>query len=434
MAGPAREQWASRAGFVLATLGCTIGIGNIWRFAYVAGENGGGAFLLVYLVCVLAIALPVMLAEFALGSRTRSDVVAAFSSGRFPRAWRLAGAGLALGSFLILSYYSVVAGWACKYLAGYATGEFQALPRGEAAARFAAFMREPVEPVLWHLLFMAATTAVVAAGVERGIERASRMLMPLLGAVVLLLAGYSLALPGGGKGLAFLFAPDWSALARPQLYLAALGQAFFSLGIGMGVMVTYAGYVREGWQMPRAALLTVVGDTLFVFAAGIAVFPAVFAFGLDPAQGAALAFVTLPQVFSLMPGGGWFAIAFFFLLVAAALTSAVSLLEVVVALGMRRLGLTRAKAGIAAGLAAFAAGVPAALDGRVLEAIDRFTGGVLLPLGGIAVALFVGWFMPKQAALEGSGLHAGALARAWLFAVRVLAPAAIALMFATQLA
>jgi NSS family neurotransmitter:Na+ symporter len=429
-----REQWASRAGFVLATLGCAVGIGNIWRFAYVAGEHGGGAFLVVYLACALAVALPVMLAEFALGARARGDVVAAFSAGRAPHAWRLAGAVAALGAFLILSYYSVIGGWALKYLAGYASGELRGLPRGEAAARFAAFLREPVEPVLWHLGFMAATTAVVAAGVERGIERASRILMPLLAAVVLVLAGFALSLPGATGGLAFLFAPDWAALAQPRLYLAALGQAFFSLGIGMGVMITYASYARAGERLASAALLIVAGDTLFALLAGVAIFPAVFAFGLDPAQGPALAFVTLPQVFALMPGRGWFATAFFFLLSAAALTSAVSLLEVAVALAMRRLGLGRAKAALAAGVAAFAAGVPAALGGRVLEAIDQFTGDLLLPLGGIAVALFAGWFVPRQAALEGAGLRAGTLARAWLLAVRVLAPAAIALMFASQLA
>ncbi len=434
-----REQWASRAGFVLATLGCTVGLGNIWRFAYVAGENGGAAFLLVYVVCVVAIGLPAMLAEFALGSRARLDVVAAFASGRAPRAWRIAGAGAVLGAFLILSYYSVVAGWAYKYFAGYAGGDLRGLPRGEAAARFAAFLREPVEPVAWHLVFMLTTVIVVALGVVRGIERASRILMPLLGAIVLILAGYALSLPGAGRGLAFLLAPDWSALARPGLYLAALGQAFFSLGVGMGVLVTYASYVREGERLPRAAGMIAAGDTLFAIAAGVAIFPAVFAFGIDPAQGPALAFVTLPQVFALMPGGSWFATAFFFLLSAAALTSAVSLLEVVVALGMRRLSLSRFNASLLAGIAAFVAGVPAALGsgalrnveslGRdILEIMDYVTGNVLLPLGGIAVVIFVGWFIPRAAAIEGSGLRSSALARLWLLDIRLFAPAAIAIM------
>lgn len=439
MSEPAREQWASRAGFVLATLGCAVGLGNIWRFAYVAGENGGAAFLVAYVACVVAIGLPAVLAEFALGGRARLDVVGAFSTGRAPRAWRLAGAGAVLTAFLILAYYSVVAGWAYKYFAGYATGELRGLPRGEAAARFAAFLREPFEPTAWHFAFMASATAVVALGVARGIERASRILMPLLGAIVLLLAGYALSLPGAARGLAFLFAPDWSALARPGLYLAALGQAFFSLGVGMGVLITYASYVREGERLPRAAGMIAAGDTLFAVAAGIAIFPAVFAFGLDPAQGPALAFVTLPQVFALMPGGGWFATAFFFLLSAAALTSAVSLLEVVAAFGMRRLGLARRTAALLAGLAAFAAGVPAALGsgvwrdvallGRgILEVMDYVTGSLLLPLGGIAVVVFVGWFVPRAAAVEASGLRSGALVRLWLLAVRYLAPAAIAVM------
>jgi len=435
-----REQWASRAGFVLATLGCAVGLGNIWRFAYVAGENGGAAFLLAYVVCVVAIGLPAMLAEFVLGSRARLDVVGAFSSSRAPRAWRVAGIGAVLGAFLILSYYSVVAGWAYKYFAGYATGDLRGLPRGEAAARFTAFLREPAEPMAWHFVFMATTVTVVALGVARGIERASRILMPLLGAIVLLLAGYALSLPGAARGLAFLFAPDWSALTRPGLYLAALGQAFFSLGVGMGVLVTYASYVREGERLPRAAGMIAAGDTLFAVAAGIAIFPAVFAFGVDPAQGPALAFVMLPQVFALMPGGGWFATAFFFLLSAAALTSAVSLLEVIVAFGMRRLSLSRLKASLLAGLAAFVAGVPAALGsgalrdleflGRdILGVMDYVTGNVLLPLGGIAIVVFVGWSIPRASAIEHSGLPPGMLARLWLFDIRILAPAAIGVMF-----
>ncbi|MCZ7566582.1 MAG: sodium-dependent transporter [Burkholderiales bacterium] len=440
MHAPAREQWASRAGFVLATLGCAVGLGNVWRFSYVAGENGGAAFLVAYVACVAAIGLPAMLAECALGGRARLDVVGAFSTGRAPRAWRLAGAGAVIAAFLILAYYSVVAGWAYKYFAGYATGELRGLPPGEAAARFAAFLREPFEPTAWHFAFMATTVAVVALGVARGIERTSRILVPLLGAIVLLLAGYAMTLPGAGRGLAFLFAPDWSALARPQIYLAALGQAFFSLGVGMGVLITYASYVREDERMARAAGMIAAGDTLFAVVAGVAIFPAVFAFGLDPAQGPALAFVTLPQVFALMPGGGWFAAAFFFLLSAAALTSAVSLLEVVAAFGMRRLGLARRTAASLAGLAAFAAGVPAALGsgvwrevallGRgILEVMDYVTGCLLLPLGGVAVVVFVGWFVPRAAAVEASGLRSGALARLWLLAVRYLAPAAIAVMF-----
>lgn len=435
-----REQWASRAGFVLATLGCAVGLGNIWRFAYVAGENGGAAFLLAYVACVAAIGLPAMLAEFVLGSRARLDVVGAFSSSRAPRAWRFAGIGAVLGAFLILSYYSVVAGWAYKYLAGYATGDLRGLPRGEAAARFTAFLRDPVEPMVWHFIFMATCVAVVALGVARGIERASRILMPLLGAIVLLLAGYALSLPGAARGLAFLFAPDWSALARPGLYLAALGQAFFSLGVGMGVLVTYASYVREGERLPRAAGMIAAGDTLFAIAAGVAIFPAVFAFGVDPAQGPALAFVMLPQVFALMPGGGWFATAFFFLLSAAAMTSAVSLLEVIVAFGMRRLSLSRLNASLLAGLAAFVAGVPAALGsgalrdlevlGRdILGIMDYVTGNVLLPLGGIAIVVFVGWFIPRASAIEHSGLPPGILARLWHFDIRILAPAAIGVMF-----
>lgn len=405
-----REAWSSRAGFLIATLGCAVGVGNIWRFAYVAGENGGGAFLLVYVGCVVLLGIPVMLAEFVLGSRARADVLAAFGArGR----WRIAGA-LALGAaFVILSYYAVIAGWATKHLFEYAVGS------AGGSAR----------PVLWQAIFLGATAALVAAGVQRGIERASRWLMPLLGAIVLLLAGYGLSLPGAGRGLAFLFAPDWAALARPGLYLAAIGQAFFSLGVGMGVLLTYASYAgRE--RLGGAAVAIAAGDTLFAVAAGIAIFPAVFAFGLDPAGGPALAFVTLPQLFALIPGGGWFGLAFFVLLTGAALTSAVSLVEVPVAWLMRRFGLPRRSATLWTAGAAFAAGAPSALVPTVLEGVDRFASELLLPLASIALLAYVGWVLPRAACLAASGLRSPRCARAWLFAVRYVAPAALAALLA----
>jgi len=438
-----REQWASRAGFVLATLGCAVGLGNIWRFAYVAGENGGAAFLLAYVACVVAIGLPAMLAEFVLGSRARLDVVGAFSSSKAPRAWRLAGIGAVLGAFLILSYYSVVAGWAYKYFAGYATGDLRGLPRGEAAARFTAFLREPAEPMAWHFVFMATTVTVVALGVARGIERASRILMPLLGAIVLLLAGYALSLPGAARGLAFLFAPDWSALTRPGLYLAALGQAFFSLGVGMGVLVTYASYVREGERLPRAAGMIAAGDTLFAIAAGVAIFPAVFAFGIDPAAEEGLVFITLPNIFQQIPGGYFFSLIFFVLLTVAALTSTISVLEVVVTYFVEELKMTRKRATALAAVSISVLGFFAAASwgwfrnttifGMNVFGLLNFTSAnILLPLGGFFIVVFTGWFMGRRK-VKAELSNGGSLrARFWpvfLFLVRFIAPIAIALVF-----
>jgi NSS family neurotransmitter:Na+ symporter len=295
------DAWTGRAGFVLAAIGSAVGLGNIWRFSYVAGENGGAVFLPVYGVCVLLIGLPVLLSEFVLGSRARADVLLAFSHARAARAWRGAGVLAALVAFLILSYYSVIAGWACRYFVSYVNGTLPGLPRDALPDAFQDFVSDPWQPALWHALFITLTALVAAAGIARGIERASRILMPMLAAMVILLAGYALSLPGASRGLAFLFTPDWSALATPRLYLAALGQAFFSLGVAMGVMITYAGYVRSRERLASSAVAVAVGDTLFAIVAGMAIFPIVFAFGMDPAYGPALAFVTLPQVFAIMP-------------------------------------------------------------------------------------------------------------------------------------
>lgn len=422
-----RETWSSRAGFVLATLGCAIGVGNIWRFAYVAGENGGAAFLLVYVACVVLIGMPVMLAEFSLGNRMRSDVIAAFGA-RGP--WRVAGAIALAAAFLILSYYAVVAGWATRYLFDYAFGAPAAESTADHARRFEAFVARPVEVALWQAVFLAATATFVAAGVQRGIERANRILMPLLALIVLVLAGYGLSLPGASGGLAFLFEPDWSALGRPGLYLAAVGQAFFSLGLGMGVLLTYASYSAERERLGSATVAIAAGDTLFAIAAGLAIFPAVYAFGMAPAQGPALAFVTLPQLFAVMPGGGAFGFAFFLLLTGAALTSAVSLVEVPVVWLMRRYTVARLTATVWVTLAAFAAGLPSAASPQVLGHIDTLTSDMLLPLASIALLTYFGWALPAQAALESAALRSPWVAQAWLIAVRYLAPAALAALLA----
>ena len=380
-------------------------------------------FLLVYVACVVAIGIPVMLAEFALGGRARCDVIAAFGA---RGAWRAAGALALVTAFLILSYYAVVAGWSAKYLVDYATALLGSAPEADHAARFSAFVSNPASVVAWQAAFLAVTAALVTAGPQRGIERANRVLMPLLAIIVLLLAGFGLSLPGASRGLAFLFSPDWSALARPGLYLAAVGQAFFSLGIGMGVLLTYASYSAKRERLGTAALAIAAGDTLFAIAAGVAIFPAVFAFGMDPAQGPALAFVTLPQLFAVMPGGSVFGLAFFLLLTGAALTSAVSLVEVPVAWLMRRFGLSRAAATLWTSVAVFAAGLPSAVSPAVLEGVDNMTSDTLLPLASIALLIYVGWVLPKQAALESAALRSPRLARAWLIAVRYVAPAALA--------
>ncbi|MBI4194699.1 MAG: sodium-dependent transporter [Betaproteobacteria bacterium] len=438
------EQWRSRAGFILATVGAAVGLGNMWRFSYVLGENGGAAFLLAYVACVLVLGVPLMLAEFALGKGARSDAIATFERLAPHPAWRAAGwLGMA-AAFLILTYYAVVAGWAYRYLAGYASGTFRGMPREEVRGYFEAFITHPLEPVLWQFVVIATTVGVVAAGIERGIEATNKVLMPLLGAIVVALAAYALTLDGARRGLVFLFAPDWSALARPEVYLAALGQAFFSLGIGMGILLTYASYTTQTQRLAPAALSVAACDTLFSLVAGVAIFPAVFAFGLDPAHGPPLAFVTLPQVFAVLPGGGVVGLAFFLLLSAAALTSAVSLLEVPVAFLVRRLRWTRPAAAAAVGLAAFTLGLPSALGfgllaeirpfgSGILEAADHVASDLLLPLSGLLIALFAGWALAPALLRNASGLRSPAAWHAWRLLLRYVVPVLILIVLARGL-
>lgn len=435
----APEQWRSQAGFVLAALGAAVGLGNVWRFSYVAGENGGGAFVLVYAALVLLVGYPLLLAELAIGRGARAESAAAYAVLAPGSRWRGVGLLGVLAALAILFYYPVIAGWALKYLALYAFDAAEAMRPGSAPARFEAFIAEPLEPLLWSGAVLAATVAIVWLGIERGIERASALLMPALAVILLLLAGYGLSLDGAGQALAFLFRPDWGALARPQLYLAAIGQAFFSIGLAMGVMVTYASYLPRERPLPGAALAVVAGDTLFAIIAGLVIFPAVFTFGGDPAQGPVLAFVTLPQVFASLPGGAVFALGFFALLVIAAVTSLVALLEVPVAWLMRRGRWPRGRASVAVGAAAFAAGIPASLGHGlwrevrigglpVLEAMDHAASNLLLPVNGILIALFAGWCWRRGDALAESGLRPEALALAWRWALRFLVPGLLALV------
>jgi len=431
-----REQWGTRSGFVLATIGSAVGLGNIWRFSYVAGVNGGGAFLVVYLLCVLLIGLPLLVAEIALGRRARCDAVAAFrllATGRF---WPLVGGLGVLTAIVELGFYSLIAGWALRYFA--VTAIDGPVPAGaDFVGGFAAFVASPMEPFVWQILMLTATVLVVARGIRGGIELLNRTLMPLLAAIVVALAAFAVTLDGAADGLRFLFAPDWSALARPQVYLAAVGQAFFSIGVGMTIFVTYGSYLTPDQNVPRAAILTVVGDTAFALTAGVAIFAAVFAFGFDPQAGPTLAFVTLPQLFAAMPGGRVVAPVFFLLLSAAALTSMVSILEVAVAYLVRRVGWSRRAAVPVLGLFVFAVGFPAGLGFGVLAGVrigehdlfgayDYLVANVSLPLGGLLLALFAGWVWSRRDALPSADFGDGAFGRLWLGLLRIPIPLAIA--------
>jgi NSS family neurotransmitter:Na+ symporter len=430
----AREQWTSRLSFILASTGAAVGIGNIWRFSYVAGQNGGGAFLIVYISCVLIIGLPLLIAELALGRRGQGDAVAAFAAVAPRSLWVMAGGLGVLAASLILAYYAVIAGWVLKYLASALLGTLWHTAGEGYDVFFARLTADPVEPIVWQLVTMAATAVIVAAGVRGGIERANRVLMPMLALIVFGLAVYSLSLPGAADGVSFLFTPEWGALRSPSVYLAALGQAFFSIGIGMAIFITYGSYLAPEQPIPSAAAAIAVGDTLIAVLAGCAIFPAVFAIGLDPAAGPQLVFVTLPQLFLAMPLGRLVGSLFFLLLIAAALTSMISLLEASVALAMRILRLSRWSAAMAMGVLIFTAGIPAAAgfgplaelrwQGRgILDAMDHVVSNIMLPINGLLVALFVGWRWREALAEASFGRRA--LGSVWVWLVRLVAPALI---------
>ncbi len=430
---PPHEQWRSRAGFVLATLGGAVGLGNVWRFSYIAGENGGAAFLLIYTLFVVLIGLPLLLAEFGIGRSAQLESAAAFERLAPEPPWSDVGKLGVLIAFVILTYYAVIAGWAMKYLALFTAGAGHGLAPNAFETQFQQFISDPLEPILWQFAVLATTAAVVWAGVERGIEAANKLLMPALALLLLALAAHSLTLEGAERGLAFLFRPDWSALTRPSVYLAALGQAFFSIGLAMGVMVTYASYLPRGQPLPGTAIAVITGDTLFAITAGIIIFPAVFTYGVDPAHGPVLAFVTLPKIFSGMPGGAIVGLGFFLLLVIAAITSAVSLLEVPVAYVMRRFGWRRGPASAGMALTIFVLGVPASLGFgawshlrvgamSILDTLDFVTSNILLPLNDILIAVFAGWRWSKGDALAACNLEKSMLGSAWRFSLRYLVP------------
>ncbi|SES37953.1 sodium-dependent transporter [Salipaludibacillus aurantiacus] len=434
-----RERWASKMGFILAAVGSAVGLGNIWRFSYVTGESGGAAFLLIYVLCIFLVGLPVLIAEFSIGRRGQADAVGAFNNIAPGKPWIIGGILGVLTSFLILSFYGVIAGWVVYFLYSYLTGAAGAVEEGGYADFFVNFIGGSTGPVFWQFLFMAIVIGIVFFGVKKGIELSNRIFMPLLAIILIVLAGYSLTLDGAGEGLSFLFTPDWSAFGEPSVYAAAVGQAFFTLSLGMGAMITYSSYLPKDTKLPSAAGNVVVLDTLFAIIAGIVIFPAVFTFAVEPDAGPALIFIVLPEVFNQMGTGGTvFAILFFFLVAIAALSSAISLLEVSVSYVMRQMNMNRRKATLLAGIVVTLFGIPSALSQGgplseftlfglpFLDLIDTITDQYTLPLGGMVIALFVGWGWNKVDALKETGLTDTTIGTVWLWFIRLIAPAGIA--------
>nr|WP_321499684.1 sodium-dependent transporter [uncultured Dethiosulfovibrio sp.] len=441
-AGQEREQWGSKIGFILAAAGSAVGLGNIWKFPYVTGTNGGGAFVLIYVLMVACIGFSVMLAELVIGRRAQLNAVGSFEKIK-GGAWPMVGwLGLACG-FLILSYYGVVGGWTIKYILHSFTGLMEIAGAGNAGEAFGGFISNPVMVVIYQAIFMFATIWVVYRGVGEGIERYCKVLMPALFILMIILIGRSVTLEGAGAGIEFYLKPDFSKVTAGTV-LAALGQAFFSLSLGMGCMITYGSYLQKDISLPSAAAQVCFLDTLVALLAGLVVFPAVFAFGVEPGAGPGLTFITLPGIFAKMPGGMIWSALFFLLLFVAALTSAISLLEVACSYFIDK-GWSRAKAAWTMGTLIFLLGIPSAISlggglkigGKdFIDAAGFMTDQIMMPIGGLLICVFVGWVIKDIAReeLTNNGklpLFAGF--DAWVMFVKFVAPLSILYIFITGL-
>ncbi len=429
-ASESREQWGSRSGFLLAAVGSAVGLGNMWRFSYLAAENGGAAFVLLYLILTLFVGLPVMLAELAVGRGSGKSPVAALAhfggAAWKPLGWLFVASGL-----LILSYYSVIAGWTVRYALAGLVGF-----GGDAAGYFGE-VSKGWDAVAWHLAFMALTVWVVAGGIKGGIEKLALVLMPVLFALVVLLAIYAATLEGGAEGYRYYLSADFSEIWDRKVLSEAAGQAFFSLSLGMGAMLTFASYLHRGHHLPNESLIIGVSDFAVAFIAGLVVFPLIFAFGLQSlVSGSTVGalFITLPTAFNAMGSAGTVVGTLFFAaLVVGALTSAVSLLEVVVSSAIDSLGWPRKRAALAAGGLIAALGIPAALDTDVLGLMDQIAGNVFLVLGGLFLAIFVGWVMDDPIAQVSEGAASVRWFKLWRALLRYVVPVLLAFVLVGSL-
>jgi NSS family neurotransmitter:Na+ symporter len=437
-----RENFGSKLGVIAASAGSAVGLGNIWRFPYVAGENGGGAFLIIYLGFILAIGLPVVLSEFLIGRRAKLNAFGSFKKLAPGKPWFLIGLMGIVAAFVILSFYNTIAGWTLEYLFQSLQNNFSGQNADELKFSFEAFQSSTFRPLLWQVIFMILTAAIVFAGVKKGIEKYTKILMPILLVLIIIMSIRSLTLPGAFAGLEFLFKPDFSKITW-KVVLEALGQAAFSLSIGMGTLITYGSYINRDNNLPTTAFQVSLADTLIAVLAGIMIFPAVFAFGIDPAEGFGLVFIVLPNIFQQMMGGYFFAILFFVLLTIAALTSTVSVLEVVVAYFSEELNMTRKKATIIASSAITLIGALATLsfgplkdfmifERTIFALFDYLSANILLPLGAIFIVLFVGWYLGKNVVkdeISNQNELKTPLLGLFMFIVKFIAPIAIGLVF-----
>ena len=445
-----RVNFGSKIGAILAAAGSAGGLGNIWRFPYEAGNHGGAAFILVYLACVFILGMPIMIAEFTVGRRAKASTGKAFGILAPGTQWKWLGRLGVLSGLLILGYYSVVAGWTLEYIVTSLTNGFADKGPEDFVAIFQNFSQDPVRPIVWCLVFLFLTHFVIVKGVKDGIEKSSKVLMPVLFILILVLAVCSMSLPDASKGLEFLLKPDFSKV-NADVFLGAMGQAFFSLSLGMGCLSTYASYFGSDTQMGKTALSVGVIDTMVAILAGLIIFPAAFSVGIQPDAGPSLIFITLPNVFQQAFGGVpflamIFSLMFYVLLALAALTSTISLHEVVTAYLNEQFGMSRGRAAVWVTGFCVVTGVLSSLSLGVwddkffglgfFDLLDFVTAKLMLPLSGLLVSLFVGWYLKRSLSYEeltNYGLQKAPYFPIYMFILRYLAPIAIVLIFVNEL-
>jgi NSS family neurotransmitter:Na+ symporter len=442
-----QETWSSRFVFIMAAVGAAVGLGNLWKFPYTAGVSGGAAFVIVYIGAIVVVAVPIVMAELLIGRRGRRSPPGCFATlaekAGASRAWSWVGMLNILAVFMILSFYSVIAGWALAYVPKLASGHFTGVDSAQVGEEFNALLASPGMLAFWHLVFILLTIFIVVRGIHGGIEKAVKFLMPALFAMLLALVVYA-AVEGDMKSaVGFLFQADFSKIDA-QVVLMAIGQAFFSVSVAMGLLIAYGSYLPADVNIPRASLVIAGADTLVALLAGLAIFPLVFANGLDPAEGPGLIFVTLPIAFGHMPGGAIFGTVFFLLLIVSALTSSIAVLEPVVAWADEKFQVSRKVSTPITGALAWLVGLTTVFsfnlwgDVHPLDAFETFAGkslfdiqdyltsNIMLPLGGILISVFVGWVMTAESTREELGMAPGGLFAAWRFLIRYVCPIAIA--------
>jgi NSS family neurotransmitter:Na+ symporter len=449
-----QRKWSSNLMFLAAAVGSAVGISNVWKFTYVAGENGGGAFVLVYVGAIVFVALPALIAEFLIGRRGGASVVKSMDNLRdrdgVSSAWRYYGQMAAIGAFLALSFYSVIAGWTIDYFFRAVTVGFSGVTAEQTATALDELMFSPGRMIISQIVFLVLTAITVAAGIRRGLERVLRWLTPALFVLLIVLLIYAAIAGDVVAAATFLFIPDFSRLDAETILLA-IGQAFFSLGIGLGVLLTIGAYMDHKSSILRASIVVAAADASVALLAGLAIFPIVFANGLSPAEGPGLIFATLPVAFGQMPAGAVLGPMFFMLLAIAALTSAITILETIVFVIEDFSGMSRRKIVLIITSLLWIVGlgtvfsfsswqdfhplsfIPAFESRNIFEIIDYIVSNWMMPGGGVLVAVLAGWGLTRSATLEELQMTDGRLYKTWRFLVRYLVPVAIALVFAANL-